>query len=148
MGDGETLCFASRREGGYGGPTSGARGRTPTASGRSPVNQGRNINTAAEEFHFSQDADGRVYFTSARPGGQGGMDIWSAMQTGLNSWGPAVGLGPHVNTPGQDMCRTCARPFRRTAPPSRGSRTGTDNSLGGIDIFWTNRSNLATGPER
>ena len=23
-----------------------------------------------------------------------------------------------------------------------------DNSLGGIDIFWTNRSNLATGPER
>ena len=108
------------------------------------MNQGPNINTAAEEFHFSQDADGRVYFTSARPGGQGGMDIWAAMQTGPNSWGPAVNLGPQVNTPAADMCPAL--------PPDATTFTWfsnrDDNSLGGIDIFWTHKSNLATETER
>lgn len=144
MADGETLCFASRREGGYGGSDIWCSRQDADGVWQEPVNQGPNINTAAEEFHFSQDADGRVYFTSARPGGQGGMDIWSAMQTGPNSWEPAVNLGPHVNTPGQDMCPAL--------PPDGATFTWfsnrDDNSLGGIDIFWTNRSNLATGPER
>ena len=106
------------------------------------MNQGPNINTAAEEFHFSQDAAGRVYFTSSRPGGQGGMDIWSAMQTGPNSWAPAVNLGPQVNTASADMCPAL--------PPDGTTFTWfsyrEDNSFGGIDIFWTNKSNLATGP--
>ena len=47
-----------------------------------PVNQGPNINTAPEEFHFSQDPTGRVYFTSSRPGGYGPTDLWEAMQLG------------------------------------------------------------------
>jgi hypothetical protein len=140
--DGETLCFASRREGGFGG--SDIYCSKPDAQGNwtIPVNQGPNINTAAEEFHFSQDTDGRVYFSSARPGGYGGMDIWSAMQQGENTWGAASNLGPQVNTAAADMCPAL--------PP--GSETITwfstraDNSLGSIDIFWTNKANLNSTP--
>jgi len=136
--DGETLCFASKRAGGYGG--SDIYCSKPDAQGNwsTPVNQGPNINTAAEEFHFSQDTDGRVYFSSARPGGFGGMDIWSAMEQGENAWGSASNLGPQVNTAAADMCPAL--------PP--GSDTITwfstrgDNSLGSIDIFWTNKANL------
>ncbi|MCG8414322.1 MAG: hypothetical protein MI746_08900, partial [Pseudomonadales bacterium] len=56
--DGETLCFASRRAGGYGG--SDIYCVKPDGSGGwgDAVNQGPNINTAAEEFHFTQDTDG------------------------------------------------------------------------------------------
>ncbi len=140
--DGETLCFASRREGGYGG--SDIYCSKPDAQGNwsTPVNQGPNINTAAEEFHFSQDTDGRVYFSSARPGGFGGMDIWSAMQQGENSWGEASNLGSQVNTAAADMCPAL--------PPGSNTitwfSTRTDNSLGAIDIFWTNKTNLNTSP--
>ena len=144
LNDGETLCFASRREGGYGGSDIWCSRQDADGAWQEPVNQGPNINTAAEEFHFSQDAGGRVYFTSSRPGGQGGMDIWSAMQTGANRWAPAVNLGPQVNTAAADMCPAL--------PPDDTTFTWfsyrEDNSLGGIDIFWTHKSNLATGPER
>ena len=142
LADGETLCFASRREGGYGGSDIWCSRQDDTGVWQEPVNQGPSINTAAEEFHFSQDDSGRVYFTSSRPGGQGGMDIWSAMQTGPNSWAPAVNLGPQVNTAAADMCPAL--------PPDATTFTWfsnrDDNSLGGIDIFWTHKSNLATGP--
>ena len=104
-----------------------------------PVNQGPTINTAAEEFHFSQDTDGMVYFTSSRPGGYGGMDIWGAMQLAENSWGEAHNLGPQINTAGADMCPAI--------PPGGATMTWfssrPDNNLGAMDIFWTNKSNIA-----
>ena len=140
--DGRTLCFASMRDGGYGGSDIWCSRQDADGSWQDPVNQGPNINTAAEEFHFSQDAEGMVYFTSGRPGGLGGMDIWGATHLGENEWGPAVNLGPQVNTSSADMCPAL--------PP--GAETFTwfsnrsDNSFGSIDIFWTNKTNLSTSP--
>jgi len=136
--DGETLCFASKRAGGYGGSDIYCSNQDANGEWMTPVNQGPNINTAAEEFHFTQDKDGMVYFTSARPGGFGGMDIWGAMAQGKNAWGEAHNLGPKVNTAGADMCPAL--------PP--GSDTITwfssrgDNNLGSMDIFWTNKANM------
>ena len=140
--DGRTLCFASMRDGGYGGSDIWCSRQDEDGQWQEPVNQGPNINTAAEEFHFSQDEDGTVYFTSSRPGGFGGMDIWGATPTGENSWGPAVNLGPRVNTAEADMC---------PALPPGGSTFSwfsnrSDNSLGSIDIFWTTKASLATAP--
>ncbi len=137
--DGETLCFASRRAGGYGGSDIWCSQQDDSGNWMSPVNQGPNINTAAEEFHFTQDATGMVYFTSNREGGLGGMDLWGSMQQGPNAWGPAANLGPRVNTDANDMCPAL--------PP--GGETFSwfsnrqDNSLGNIDIFWTQKINLA-----
>jgi len=138
LNDGETLCFASRREGGYGGSDIWCSQQDDSGDWLAPVNQGPNINTAGEEFHFSQDASGTVYFTSNRPGGFGGPDIWGAQRLGENSWGPAFNLGPQVNTASADMCPAL--------PP--GGETFTwfssrqDNSFGNIDIFWTNKVNI------
>ena len=135
--DGETLCFASSREGGYGGADIYCSKQDSSGNWMEPVNQGPNINTAGQEFHFTQDSSGMVYFTSNRPGGFGAMDLWGAMQTGENSWGPARNLGPQVNTAGADMCP--ALPLGGDTFSWFSSRS--DNSLGNIDIFWTNKVN-------
>mgnify|MGYP000020538544 FL=1 len=142
LNDGETLCFASRRAGGYGGSDIYCSNQDANGNWMEPINQGPNINTAAEEFHFTQDADGMVYFTSGRPGGYGGMDIWGAMQLAANSWGPARNLGPQVNTAAADMCPSL--------PPGADAFTWfssrSDNSLGSIDIFWTRKINTTSSP--
>ena len=87
-------------------------------------------------------ANGIVYFTSNRPGGFGGLDLYSAEQLGPNTWAPAVNLGPRVNTSSADMCPAL--------PPGAGTLTWfsdrSDSSFGAFDIFWTNKTNLTTTP--
>ena len=140
--DGESLCFASARAGGYGQSDIWCAKQDATGTWQEPVNQGPNINTAANEFHFTQDATGVVYFTSNRPGGFGGLDLYSAEQLGPNTWAPAVNLGPRVNTSSADMCPAL--------PPGASTLTWfsdrSDSSFGAFDIFWTNKTNLTTTP--
>src|SRR6218665_839768 len=64
-----------------------------------PVRLNSNINTANYwEGSCSITADGRrLYFASEMPGGMGGRDIWvSELVNG--DWGPAINLGPKINT--------------------------------------------------
>ncbi|MFT7368626.1 MAG: peptidoglycan-associated lipoprotein [Oceanospirillaceae bacterium] len=65
--DGKTLCFASKREGGFGGSDIYCSVQDVHGDWMIPVNQGLNINTAAEEFHFTQDKNGMAYFRLAAP---------------------------------------------------------------------------------
>ncbi|MBM88688.1 MAG: hypothetical protein CMQ41_09955 [Gammaproteobacteria bacterium] len=136
--DGVTLCFASMRPGGYGGSDIYCSQKDGDGNWMEPINQGPNINTAAEEFHFTQDKDGMVYFTSTRAGGYGGRDIYGAMQLGANEWGPSFNLGPQINTSAEDMCPAL--------PPGADSfswfSSRSDNSLGSFDIFWTKKTNI------
>ena len=138
--DGVTLCFASMRAGGYGGSDIYCTQKDEDGSWMEPINQGPGINTAAEEFHFTQDKDGMVYFTSTRPGGYGGRDIYGAMQLGANEWGPSFYLGPQINTSAEDMCPAL--------PPGSDSfslfSSRQDNNLGSFDIFWTKKANIRT----
>ena len=138
--DGVTLCFASMRAGGYGGSDIYCTQKDEDGSWMEPINQGPGINTAAEEFHFTQDKDGMVYFTSTRPGGYGGRDIYGAMQLGANEWGPSFNLGPQINTYTEDMCHDL--------PPGADSfswfSSRQDNNLGSFDIFWTKKANIRT----
>jgi len=138
--DGVTLCFASMRAGGYGGSDIYCTQKDEDGSWMEPINQGPGINTAAEEFHFTQDKDGMVYFTSTRPGGYGGRDIYGAMQLGANEWGPSFNLGPQINTSAEDMCPAL--------PPGADSfswfSSRQDNNLGSFDIFWTKKANIRT----
>jgi photosystem II stability/assembly factor-like uncharacterized protein len=64
------------------------------------------VNTEASEEHPALSADGmRLYFTSDRPGGYGGKDIWVAYWNG-SSWGSVENIGPPVNTANEET-----RPF-------------------------------------
>jgi len=144
--DGQTLCFASQREGGYGGSDIWCSQQDEDGSWQDPVNQGPNINTAAEEFHFMEDKDGWVYFTSNRPGGFGGMDIWAAQHladgTGPDAWSLATNLGPSVNTASADMCPALAPDDETMAWFSN----RPDINWGGADIFWTYKKNPEVAP--
>ena len=65
-----------------------------------PVNLGPSINTAYNEWHCANSADGlSIFFISDRPGGSGGFDLWVAERLRRNAdWGPAQNLGPTFNT--------------------------------------------------
>lgn len=57
------------------------------------------INTEHNESHATISADGRVmYFTSDRPGGYGGLDIYMSRLSRDGVWGTAINLGPQVNS--------------------------------------------------
>ncbi len=59
----------------------------------------KNINTKFYESHASISADGKkLYFTSNREGGSGGLDIYLSEKDASNDWGPAINLGTSINT--------------------------------------------------
>jgi len=59
----------------------------------------KNINTKFYESHASISADGKkLYFTSNRDGGNGGLDIYLSEKDAAGEWGPAVNLGTTINT--------------------------------------------------
>jgi outer membrane protein OmpA-like peptidoglycan-associated protein len=64
-----------------------------------PRNLGAPVNTAYWESQPSFSADGRsLYFTSNRPSGKGGMDIWKTEMKADSSWTKPVNLGAVINT--------------------------------------------------
>ena len=76
-----------------------------TASGWSePVNIGSGVNSAFQERSPALSPDKlSLYFTSDRPGGFGGSDLYVSRRECLECpFGPAVNLGPNINTPGND----------------------------------------------
>jgi outer membrane protein OmpA-like peptidoglycan-associated protein len=67
-----------------------------------PENLGRRINTKGGSYAPFIASDGEtLYFTSGRPGGSGGDDIYRSVLT-ENGWSEPVSLGPLVNTDGHD----------------------------------------------
>jgi Tol biopolymer transport system component len=65
-----------------------------------PVNLGSAINSPSFDSSPKLSPDGlSLYFSSSRPGGHGSFDIYvSHRQTLSDPWGPAVNLGPTINT--------------------------------------------------
>ena len=67
-----------------------------------PENLGPRINTPSWESQPCLSHDGTMlYFASARPGGQGGRDLWRSRKVN-GQWTEAQNLGPVVNTPGNE----------------------------------------------
>lgn len=63
-----------------------------------PMNLQSPINTKYWESQPSLSSDGRtLFFTSDRPGGYGGTDIWKS-EFGENGWQAPINLGPTINT--------------------------------------------------
>jgi Tol biopolymer transport system component len=60
------------------------------------------VSSEHEEFYPSLTTGGDLYFTSDRPGGLGGEDIWRTRWTG-DGWAEPENLGPSVNSPGPEF---------------------------------------------
>ncbi|MDX9725879.1 MAG: hypothetical protein RBT38_05795 [Bacteroidales bacterium] len=59
----------------------------------------RNINTKFYESHAAISADGKkLYFTSNREGGKGGLDIYLSVKDATGDWGTPFNLGNNINT--------------------------------------------------
>lgn len=68
-----------------------------------PQNLGRNVNSEFWESTPSLSPDKRdLYFSSNRPGGYGGKDIWVCHRTENGNWSEPENLGPEINTAGDE----------------------------------------------
>jgi len=97
-----------------------------------PIPLNKNINSDAWEGSCSISADGRfLYFASERMGGLGGRDIWVSEQVN-GDWGPAVNMGPNINTPYDDD-----DPFIHPDGITLFFSSKGHQSIGGYDIMFS-----------
>jgi outer membrane protein OmpA-like peptidoglycan-associated protein/tetratricopeptide (TPR) repeat protein len=68
-----------------------------------PQNLGRNVNSEFWDSSPSLSPDKRdLYFSSSRPGGFGGADIWVCHRDDRGIWSVPENLGPGINTSGDE----------------------------------------------
>ncbi len=112
-----------------------------------PVNLGATINSTVLDAHPNLSKDGlSLYFTSNRPGGQGGNDLWVARRACEDCpWEVPVNLGSVINTSGIDAGSDLSVDGHLLFFHS--NRPG---SLGGNDIYVSRRADpnddLGWGP--
>jgi len=86
-------------------------------------------------------ADGiYLYFSSDRPGGSGGFDIWYAQIYEDGTAGIPVNAGPEINTAGDEQA-----PFYHTRSGTMVFATNGRTGMGGYDLFWVKGTDKAWG---
>lgn len=112
-----------------------------------PKSMGDRINTKYREPSISITHDGNtVYFSSDRPGGFGGLDIYKSTKNDQGEWSEPINLGPTINTPYDEDA-----PFIHNETMLYFSSQG-HSSMGGYDVFvsefngkeWTKPQNLGS----
>jgi len=94
-----------------------------------------NISTKFWESHASFSKDGQtLYFTSNRKGTYGGLDIYVSGRKPDGSWGPAVNLGPTINSPYNEESPCISEDGNTLYFSSYGHY-----NMGGYDIFYSKR---------
>lgn len=102
---------------------------------REPRNLGFPVNGRAWDSQPSVSFDGKtLYFSSARPGGYGGMDIWQSSYS-KGRWSPPINLGPEVNTNGNEES-----PFIAKDDATLYFTSDLHPGMGGIDLFYSRRA--------
>ncbi len=105
-----------------------------------PVKLGPNINTEDRETSASISADGKyLYFTSDRPGGFGGLDIYVSEKMKNGMWGPPRNLGEGVNTKYNEE-----GPFIHPDGKTLYFSSKGHENLGGYDIFKSEKTQFGT----
>jgi tetratricopeptide (TPR) repeat protein len=106
----------------------------------------KNINTKYWESHgFISEAGDKIIFASDRPGGFGGLDLYVSNKVN-GEWGPAINLGPVINTQFNED-----RPFLINKGKTLFFSSQGHENIGGYDFFrsdlqsnglWNNPKNL------
>jgi outer membrane protein OmpA-like peptidoglycan-associated protein/Tfp pilus assembly protein PilF len=96
-----------------------------------PQNLGEPVNTKWLERQPSLSADGKVIvFSSDRPGGHGGRDLWLTQLQPNERWSAPVNLGPVINTAGNEDC-----PFFHADGQTLYFMSDGHPGMGGFDLF-------------
>lgn len=97
-----------------------------------PRHLGETINSREWESTPSLSFDGMtIYFSSTRPGGYGGSDIWKSYWT-PNGFSAPINLGPMINTAGNEQT-PFIHPDNQTLYFSSNGRPG----MGGFDFYYS-----------
>ncbi|MDF2438417.1 MAG: hypothetical protein K0Q95_2793 [Bacteroidota bacterium] len=98
-----------------------------------PVKMNSNINSKHWEPSAFISADGfSIYFTSDRPGGFGGRDLYKSELTEKGDWGKSVNMGAEINTPYDEDA-----PFIHPDGVTLFFSSNGHNTMGGFDVFYT-----------
>lgn len=106
------------------------------------------LNTKYWESHASVSADGKqIYFTSNRPGGIGGMDIYVITKKTETEWSKPEALNININTIFNEETPFVTSDGKKLFFSSQGHKT-----MGGYDIFvsekngssWSNPVNIGS----
>lgn len=96
-----------------------------------PIKLNDNINTKYWEPSAFISADGtKIYFTSNKPGGYGGRDLYVSKRSFAGDWEKAVNMGPAINTPYDEDA-----PFIHPDGITLYFSSNGHNTMGGFDIF-------------
>ena len=99
----------------------------------SPITLKNKINSRSLESTASLTPDGKtLYFASNRPGGYGGLDIYTIKKNENGEWGEAINLGPKVNTKYNEDA-----PFIHPDQWTLFFTSDGHKTIGGRDIFVT-----------
>lgn len=108
-----------------------------------PYNLGPPINTSAWESTPSVSADGSMlFFSSNRPGGLGGKDLWYTVLNEKGIWSEPVNLGEIINTEGDEMS-----PFIHFDGKTLYFASDGRPGMGGFDIWMSRMKDDSTWTE-
>jgi hypothetical protein len=98
-----------------------------------PIRPGNEVNSETDEWFPTVQKDGTLYFGSARTGGLGNCDIWSAKPVG-KGYAMCTNLGPAINTDSDDI-----EPFISPDGKVLIFNSRRPGGLGGLDFYVSTR---------
>lgn len=111
--------------------------KTKSGKWTAPENLGNTINTEFWESSPSLSPDKRdLYFSSGRPGGYGGKDIYVSHRNQQGNWSRPYNLGPTVNTSADEGC-----PFIHADNQSLYFNSNGHPGYGMTDLFMARKTN-------
>jgi outer membrane protein OmpA-like peptidoglycan-associated protein len=133
--DGEWLIFAGNFAGkGFGDFDLYISYNTPKGWSE-PINLGANLNTEFWESSPSLSPDkNALYFSSDRPGGYGGKDLYVSYRTSNGKWSAAINMGAKINTKGDEIA-----PFIHADNNTLYFTSNGLDGYGGTDIYVTRK---------
>lgn len=103
-----------------------------------PENLGPNINSGYWDSSPSLSPDNRVlYFSSNRPGGFGGKDLYMSIRKPNGKWGPAKNMGPFINSIGDETA-----PYIHADNQTLYYTSDGLPGYGNTDLFVSRKNNL------
>jgi len=135
--DGDWLIFAGNFPSkGYGNFDLYISYQTPQGWSE-PINLGPQVNTEFWESSPSLSSDkGTLYFSSDRPGGYGGKDLYVSHRLPNGKWSEALNMGASVNTTGDELA-----PFIHADNNTLYFTSDGLPGYGGSDLFVMRRKN-------